>query len=437
MLLALAVAGLGWQPADAQKLAPKPLVSSSGLSEATVRAYLGRALTLQGIDELPAAERRALVAWAGATGMQFAGRVAGRWLTPRSDAEEQALFDSTRQFVRELRRWQPEVIVQGALFEIIYAHGGELTVPNSVRAEFGEDTLGPTHRTFRFADMMYPGYFTLPHSPYRWDSRPPGQAPGMPDMNQVETQMWFYYHARRQIDAGCEAIHFGQVLLMDDDDPGHQAWWSMLQRVRAYARTRNRGFVLCDAHTQGEYYDPNPKNPLPDSLRQLLFDFHSFPLRPYEADTLRHGTHAGRLGLANFNLPGEAIYRLNKGGRAPAGWYCRRLPALVEFDNGLMGVLNKPGQWPMMWGLDEISWFATQPRDYRRKWLVYAKARIQELDPSVQLQLPALRVVRVPGQPGWLYRADLDGMGELFRAIFDGTTASEGAQLLFIGPVQP
>lgn len=48
---------------------------------------------------------------------------------------------------------------------------------------------------------------------------------------------------------------------MDDHDAGHHGWWSMLQRVRAYAQTRNRGFVLCDAHTHEQYYDPDPDHP--------------------------------------------------------------------------------------------------------------------------------------------------------------------------------
>ncbi|MEJ7662144.1 MAG: hypothetical protein WKG07_22540 [Hymenobacter sp.] len=62
----------------------------------------------------------------------------------------------------------------------------------------------------------------------------------------------------RQLDAGCEALHFGQIRIMDDRDPGHRAIWSLLQRVRRYARTRNRGFVLCGATPTANTTTPYP-----------------------------------------------------------------------------------------------------------------------------------------------------------------------------------
>ena len=424
----------GW----ARPGAGRPDSASGVVTEARLRYYLSRAMTLQGAVEVPAAVRYQLLSWAARLGTRFAGRVGGFWMTPGSDADEQAWYDSTRQAATLLRRAQPEIVVQGAIYEIVYSGANNLTVPNRIRAEFGEDTLQLRKRRFKLLDMMYPGYFSATNSaPYRLEASPPGISPGVPDMSRPETQMWFYFCARRQIDAGCEALHFGQVRLMDNRDPGHRAWWSMLARVRRYARTRNRGFVLCDAHTHGEFYDPDPAHPLPDSLRQLLFDFHATPLRPTEVDTLRRGTHGAKLDYAGWVQPDVALYGLSAGGRTPSGWYCHHLPGLVEFDNFGGAVLYKPNQPPFVWGMDEISWFANQPRPYRSEWLLYAAARVQQLDPSVYLELPGLRVVRVPGQPQRDYRADLDNQGTTIRDIWEGKTAVQARRLLLIGPPLP
>jgi hypothetical protein len=174
-------------------------------------------------------------------------------------------------------------------------------------------------------------------------------------------------------------------------------------------------------------------------VRQLLFDFHSSPVRPFEIDTLVHGQHGARLDYANLVEPGSALYKLSAGGRTPSGWLCRRLPALVELDNGGSAVLNKPGQWPWIWGLDEISWFANQPAAYRDEWLVYATARVQQLDPDVYFEAPGLRVVRIPGQPQRNYRADLDGQGPTLERIWrgDAATAAQARRLILIGPPAP
>ena len=408
--------------------------------DSLVRHFLARAMTMQGFNGLAPGQRRAFAAWAGAAGTRFAGRVGGFWATPGSAAQVQALYDTLRRTAGELHQAQPAMVVQGTVFEIIEPVADNLPVPNAVRAEYGEDTVAVPHRNFRFARMMYPSYFSAADSNhYRWDSRPPGQAPGYPDMSQRETQLWFYAFARQQLDAGCEAIHFGQVMQMDDRDAGHHGWWDMLRRVRAYARTRNRGFVLCDAHTHGEYYDPDPAHPLPPAQRQLLFDFHSCPARPLEVDTLRHGPHGAYLDYADAGNPTGAIFGRSAGGLAPNGRYCAHLPGLVELDNGSSATPGRPGQRGLaaVWGYDEISWFAQQPTAYRDQWLVYAAARVRQLDPALYLEMPGMRGVSAPPGPGWLYRADEAGQAAIIPAIWAGRVASQTQRLQFIGPVAP
>lgn len=407
--------------------------------DSVVRAYLSRALTMQNFRDLPAAERTRFAGWAAGAGTRFAGRVGGFWYTPDNAAQLHVYTDTLRRLVAALHRAAPGLVVQGAVFEIVYAHVSNLPVPNALRAEMGEDTVAVPHRNFQFARMMYPEYFEAASHEYRADERPPGQAPGTPDMSQPETQLWFYYCARLQLDAGCEAIHFGQVMRMDRHDPGHRAWWQLLQRVRAYARTRNRGFVLCDAHTHGEYFDPDPAHPLPPAQRQLLFDFHSFPTRPLELDTARHDRQAAYLDYADAGDRTGAIYGRSQGGLAPNGVSCAHLPALVELDNGTLAIPGKPGMraWGVVWGLDEISWFATRPSTYRDEWLIYAAARVRQLDPSAYLELPGLRVVTAPPAPSRVYRANTDGQGAIIPAIWAGLTAPLAQRLLLIGPPAP
>ncbi|MEJ7662145.1 MAG: hypothetical protein WKG07_22545 [Hymenobacter sp.] len=98
-------------------------------------------------------------------------------------------------------------------------------------------------------------------------------------------------------------------------------------------------------------------------------------------DTLRAGTHSASLDYGDPGNLAGAIYGLSAGGRAPGGWLCRHLPAQAEFDNGPSGTPDKPGQWPLVWGREEISWFAHQPAAYRNEWLIYAQGRVRQAGP--------------------------------------------------------
>ena len=59
--------------------------------------------------------------------------------------------------------------------------------------------------------------------------------------------MWVFYRAVRYIDAGFEAIHFGQVEATGNqdpnrgpvNDPGGRHWWSVLARIREFAAGQN------------------------------------------------------------------------------------------------------------------------------------------------------------------------------------------------------
>ena len=209
-------------------------------------------------------------------------------------------------------------------------------------------------------------------------------------MSQLETRMWFVYAVSLYVDAGVEAIHFGQVEIMDDRDPDHAHWAGMLDRCRSMAAKRaRRHLLLCDAHVPGGGIVRGGK---------LLFDFHSFPLRIEEvADRPLEGV------LQQGYL--DSLFGRSAGGCAPCGWACESLPYIVEFDN--FEPSGHPGEnigahW--CWGYDEICWFAQQTPEYRRAWLRYAWDWIRTTDPNGFLQMPGSRCLATP-PPGkrWYY----------------------------------
>ena len=135
-----------------------------------------------------------------------------------------------------------------------------------------------------------------------------------------------------------EAIHVGQVGLMDKNDGNHVHWLDMLTRVRAYAKAHaRRHFLLCDAHTPTGGYVENGR---------LLFDFHSFPLRIAEVEG-HHYQGGLKVGYS------AGIFLRSKGGTAPSGWSWEHRPYIVEFDNFGKHNPGNSGSNPDNWAWDE------------------------------------------------------------------------------------
>lgn len=345
------------------------------ISRRVLENYLSRAVTAQDISysDTLADDVRMLTS----IGAKFIGRAAGVSQTPDDDVH----FARAAEVARKIHAADPQIILQAAIFEAVHEGVGRIPVPGWVFEEFG---LPVEDRTFRYDAMLFP------------DGRHVGQwgaGGSVPDIRRLETQMWFFYRARRYIDAGFEAFHFGQVHLYGSMDRGYSTTAGLLRRVREYAARRaRRRMVLCDAHTNGI-----------SARGGLLFDLHATILflreiegRPHRCRIVRHGC--------------------SKGGISPSGWACDHLPYLAEFDNygGAMrtaphsihvkkenGELYGPGEstpgvlWP--WGYDEIAWFAHQGRQYRREFLKYAWEWFAANDPNGHLQMPCQR--RVGGAP--------------------------------------
>jgi hypothetical protein len=301
------------------------------------------------------------------SGARFVGRALMVW---GREKDLLGFLATARPYATALHQADPEIVLQAAAFEIVTPAVETIAVPERVLREFDRAL---TNRTFRYEEMLYGNRRFLNH----WRNG------SVPDMSRLETRMWFYFLVTSYIDVGIEAIHFGQVGLMDKNDPGHAGWLDMLGRVRTYARKHaRRHFLICDAHTPTGGYVEGGK---------LLFDFHSFPLRIVE---VANEPHKGVLKVGYA----DAIFTKSKGGITPSGWSCEHLPFLVELDNFGRSDPGKPSKSPFIWGWDEITWFALLPEQERNDWLRYAWKSVKETDANGHLQMPGSRIM-TPGSP--------------------------------------
>lgn len=332
------------------------------------------------------------------TGAKFIGRAMYMW---GGEGYLETLLDKAKPIAERLHAADPDMILQAAVFEIVSTNVDGIPIPPWVFEAFD---LPPETRNFRYSAMQYPGK--------AWQNGHWSPGASVPDMSQTETKMWFYYLVARYVSVGVEAIHFGQVEIMDDRDRDHVHWRDMLDRVRGHAKKHaRRHFLLCDAHVPGGGIVHDGK---------LMFDFHSFPLRIEEiVDCPQQGVlEVGYL---------DSLFKRSNGGTTPSGWNCESLPYIVELDN--FEPSGHPGEnigkhW--CWGYDEVCWFAHQPEEYRNQWLHYAWDWIRATDPNGWLQMPGSRCLATP-PPGktwyWAHTpsdAVPDGFGqeETIKAIW-------------------
>lgn len=344
------------------------------ISREVLENYLSRAISMEGLfngrgdldDNIRMLTR---------IGAKYIGRSLCLW-----GAEADFLHNVQRAKVQapKLLARDPDMILEACVFETVSPRVNQLEVPGWVFTGLGQPV---EHRNFRYADMIYP----------EGQRRNWGPNASVPDESRLETRLWFYYQAASYIDAGFEAIHFGQVEIMNKNDPDNALWADLLSRVRVYAAAHaRRHMVLCNGHV--------PSGGLMRHGRCLL-DFHAFPLRIKEvADQPQQA-----ILKAGFS---DALYGRSKGGQTFSGWTCEHLPYLVELDN--WGVSQTPGQagaggiW--IWGYDEITWFAHQNQEYRSRWLRYAWDWVRRTDPNGFLEMPGSRTLRSPlDDKRWYY----------------------------------
>ena len=360
---------------------------SSGISREVLENYLNRAITMVYllIPENPEGNRPYPwhaddIRMVKNIGAKYIGRAIYRW-GGESLLNDKKFWDSARSIINNLHAYDPDIIFQGCLFEIVTEEVGRVGIPKWVFEAYG---LPVETRNFSYKGMLNQQGKFVDH----WR-----KGSSVPDISERETQLWFYFLACSYINVGCEAFHLGQIELIGMNDPERNAWSETIKKIRQYAKEHaRRHWVLLDAHV-----------PYGGMLKgdTSLLDFNSFPLRikaipekPYESKL-----------QVNYL---DGIYNKSKGGISPSGWKCDHLPYLVEFDNYGRG--NAPNVADttsfFVWGWDEISWFSLQPEPYRNNWLKYSYNWIRQTDPNGHLEMPGNRMVSCPNDSQGSYRAN-------------------------------
>lgn len=313
------------------------------------------------------------------TGAKFIGRAIYRW-GGESLLNNTEFWDKARNIVNEMHAFDPDIIFQACLFEVITEDVNNVPIPEWV---FNDFDLPVEQRNFSYDAMLNDDGIMVNH----W-----GRS-SVPDISKQETQLWFYFLAGSYINIGCEAFHIGQVELIGMNDPDKNYWASLLTKIRGYASEHaRRKWVVIDAHV--------PKGGM---LKEgvSLIDFNSFPLRVKEVPEKPFE------GILEVNYS-DGIYHKSKGCVTPSGWNCDHLPYLVEFDN--FGRSQTPGEATLdshfIWGWDEISWFSLQEETYRNEWLKYAYDWIKQNDPDGHLQMPGNRMITCPNETNGYYHAN-------------------------------
>ncbi|MGS2740956.1 hypothetical protein [Sinomicrobium sp. M5D2P17] len=311
---------------------------------------------------------------------KFIGRSIYRW-GGEALLNKPSFWENARKWVDTIHNFDPEIIFQGCLFEIVTEEVNKVQVPEWVFEDFGTSS---ENRTFNYKRMLNKDGIYVDH----WR-----KGSSVPDISRIETQMWFYYLAASYIRIGCEAFHLGQIELIGMNDPQRESWAFIISKIRKYAsENARRNRVLLDAHVPYHGMLKNGKS---------LIDFNSFPLRIKETPESFLG---GELKVGYL----DALYTKSMGCYSPSGWKCKSLPYLVEFDNYGRG--EHPNVADMtshfVWGWDEISWFSLQEEADRNKWLDYAYHWIKKIDPQGHLQMPVNRMISCPNASAGSYRAN-------------------------------
>ncbi|MCD9020310.1 hypothetical protein [Cohnella silvisoli] len=346
------------------------------MSQDTLNRYLSRSVKILNLAFFyeDAEKKREWLRFIANTGAKHIGRAAIIWTDFEAD---ESMFTGAGQMAEAVHAQDPEIILQAAIFETTAESVNDIPIPAWVFEEF---ELPPEKRNFNYEAMLY-------HDGRYLDNWGPGKS--VPDITQQETQLFFFYRAKRFIDLGYESIHMGQVRLMGEEDIGYAEWNRLLKRIRAYAAEHGRRHnVLLDAHVN-EVYDDSPgersvsSSNANASERKLAFDFVGYPARN---KPLPHFPQETKLELNYL----DSFYRKTIGGLNPQGWVSSHTPYLIELDN-FGGTYGTPGKsdFFLPWGYDEIAWFAHQGDDYRRSWLAYAYDWIRTNDPNGHLQMAA------------------------------------------------
>jgi hypothetical protein len=371
------------EPEPEKEKEDMPYYFKNEISEEVLCNYLARAVTisLDSNDINPTAKTSHIEKFILNTGAKYICRAATCW---NPGSYDYANHKAQKAFIDRVHAEDPDVVFEACVFECIGTGVNDIAIPEHVFEAFG---LPVEKRNFSFAAMCFPdGSYKN-----QW-----GANTSVPDITQQETMLFLYHRATMYIDLGYEGLHMGQIHLIGRDDKKWEQWTTLLSMIRDYAYDHaRRGFVFINAHTHG----------IVGSDGVLLFDFHMYPSRPMADGSTAHYPTEDNPQYAKFQ-PGhsDSIYGKSLGGLTYSGWECDTLPYLVELDNYGCDEKNlhvpRPGDM-RVWGMDEITWYALQPDDYREEFLIYAYEWVRdEAEGQGFFAMPGHRVAFIYDEAG-------------------------------------
>ncbi|HTE13134.1 MAG TPA: hypothetical protein VK645_19280, partial [Chitinophagaceae bacterium] len=166
----------------------------NGISRKVLDNYLDRAITMVYllIPENPEGNRSYPyhaddIRMVKNTGAKFIGRAIYRW-GGESLLNKPSFWDSSRSIISNLHKFDPDIIFQGCLFEIITQEVNQVSIPAWVFSAYG---LSAAPRHFSYEAMLNKQGKFVDH----WR-----KGSSVPDISEQETQLWFYFLACSYID---------------------------------------------------------------------------------------------------------------------------------------------------------------------------------------------------------------------------------------------
>lgn len=275
----------------------------------------------------------------------------------------------------------PEIIFEAGIFETTGPNIDGIAIPKHVCDAFGVKYTG---RSFNHELTLHSDNYGRK----RWNEKL-----HVPDITKLETQMFIYYKACRYIDMGIESLHLGQTNLIGQKDKNNACWTKVIHMIREYAKKNaRRHYVLINCHF--------PTQNFVGSDGVMLADFNAFPLRIRVKDgSVDHAATENNPQECDIypSQRSDSPYLKHIKGTSPSGWTTDNYPYLVEFDNWTeKNPQHNKAQG--IWGYDEISWFANQPRNYRHKFLMDLNKKIASYNDNGHVAMPGRRTAYILAQ---------------------------------------
>lgn len=267
--------------------------------------------------------------------------------------EKQCIWDVDNIYINASVRIP---IFEASLYEAVTTDINNVAIPYFVVSAF----QGDPDFIAAYGNNSYPTQFNINQIKNTASNMQPSQIgyqPNtyVPDINRIQTRMWFYYLATVYIDMGCNSLSMAWFdRTFANDAPGYTKTYDLFTKIRTYAQNNNT-FVLITAGVDRPIYY--------NFTNQLIFDFLQSPIRPDPTTNSYASTPCSAQYMAEINFAAlNPQFQGYTGGISPDGIAIDNIPVVFVFDasgsfgyNGWPTGIQGNGNGP--WNVDEITWY--------------------------------------------------------------------------------